>query len=69
LEGEVMAIELFGGITLEGGSPELQTVLLSRSGFIEAYCASKGWAEPLSIEQVLEIRSQDGWKHPGKEQA
>jgi hypothetical protein len=59
-----MTIKLFGGVELEGGSPELQQALILRSAFIESYCAAKGWKEPLTIQQLLEIRSQDGWKNP-----
>jgi hypothetical protein len=59
-----MSIELFGGVTLHGGEPALQSALQLRSAFIESYCKVKGWKEPLSMEKVLEIRQQDGWKHP-----
>jgi hypothetical protein len=61
---EDMAIELFGGMRLSGGSEDLQRLLLARSRFIEAYCKEKGWTEPLSMQQVMEIRAQEGWKHP-----
>jgi hypothetical protein len=33
-----------------------------------AYCRTKGWPEDaakLSIEQIMEIRAQEGWKNPG----
>jgi hypothetical protein len=62
-----MPIKLFGGITLEGGSPELQEIFVIRSQFAEAYCKENKWTEPLSIEQVLEIRSQPEWKNAGRE--
>lgn len=49
---------------MHGGEPALQSALQLRSAFIESYCKVKGWKEPLSMEKVLEIRQQDGWKHP-----
>ena len=60
-------IELYGGMTVEGGSAELQRLLILRSGFSEVYAKTKGWAWPLSLEQVMEIRSQEGWKRPVEE--
>ena len=57
-------MELFGGVTVHGGTPDVNNILAGRSAFIEAYCEAKGWTEPLTITQVLEIRQQDGWKNP-----
>lgn len=43
-------------------------LLEARAIFVEKYCAEKGWDfvsyGDLSMEQVLEIRQQDGWKNP-----
>ena len=46
---------------------ELQRVLNARHAFILGYMVTKGWAgspEDLSMEQILEIRQQEGWKNP-----
>jgi len=54
-----------GDFNVHGASPEMQKVLLARDAFINKYCADKGWTkETLTIEQILEIRAQDGWKNP-----
>lgn len=56
-----------GGIELIGASPEQVAFLMARGDFAEKYCIEHGWpTDPLklSIEQVLEIRKQDGWKQP-----
>lgn len=57
-------MKLFGGIEVVGKSPEIEQILLKRSNFIAQYCEAKGWTAPLSMEQVIEIRAQEGWKHP-----
>jgi hypothetical protein len=57
-------MELFGGINVHGGTPEVNSILAGRSAFIKAYCEAKGWKEPLTMTQILEIRAQDGWKNP-----
>jgi hypothetical protein len=34
-----------------------------RAAFAEKYCAERGWdRDGLTIKQIMEIRSQDGWK-------
>ena len=54
-----------GDFTVVGASPEMQNILLARDAFIDKYCAEKGWTKAtLTIEQILEIRAQDGWKNP-----
>ena len=56
-----------GGMTIVGASAEQEAVLMGRDAFIKAYCKEKGWGEDigkLSLEQVMEIRRQDGWKNP-----
>ena len=46
-------------------SPETEKVLLARDAFIDKYCAEKGWTKAtLTMQQILEIRAQDGWKNP-----
>lgn len=57
-------MKLFGGFEVIGGSSEIEQILLKRSNFITQYCEFKGWTAPLSMEQVIEIRAQEGWKHP-----
>lgn len=57
-------MKLFSGVKFIGGSTEVQNILLKRSEFITKYCETKGWTPPLSIEQVLELRAQEGWKNP-----
>ena len=40
-------------------------IITGRHNFSIEYCKNKGWDfENLSIEQILEIRQQDGWKEP-----
>ena len=40
-------------------------VVKARNLFVYAYCAERKWdRDNLGIEQILEIREQDGWKHP-----
>jgi hypothetical protein len=64
---EKLTIKLPFGVTVAGGTHDF---LRRRGEFAIAYCAAKDWdAENLTIEQVLEIRSQPGWKTPGQEQA
>jgi hypothetical protein len=51
------------------GDPEMLEFLKKRDAFNRAYCAQKGWTErleanTLTIEEILEIRSQPGWKNP-----
>lgn len=59
-----------GGVFLFGTEAEIaeqERVLYGRHAFMVGYCSSRGWptdGAQLSIEQVLEIRSQDGWKNP-----
>jgi hypothetical protein len=59
------AMELFGGIEITGANPQHEVLLKGRSDFIGAYCATRGWKEPLTVPQIMEIRAQDGWKNPG----
>lgn len=51
----------------EEEAAEAEKILWARHRFIAAYCESKGWpTDPgeLSIDQILEIREQAGWKDP-----
>lgn len=52
-------------LTIYGASAEMKKVLLARDAFINKYCAEKGWTKAtLTMQQILEIRAQDGWKNP-----
>jgi hypothetical protein len=42
--------------------------LEARAAFVSEYCRAKGWPEDpdaLTMQQVYEIRAQDGWKNAG----
>lgn len=58
-----------GNTVLVPGGPQeaadLQKLLYGRAAFIKKYVESKGWGEDLTLEQIMEIRAQEGWKHPG----
>lgn len=56
-----------GGMKIMGASEDDKRVLRGRDAFVQAYCAAKGWPvnpSELSWDQIMEIRSQDGWKNP-----
>ena len=54
-----------GDFNVYGAPPAMEKVMLARDAFIDKYCADKGWTKAsLTIEQILEIRAQDGWKNP-----
>jgi hypothetical protein len=60
-------INLPGGFTVSGVTNDEAKVLAGRGRFVEKYCAEKGWdLNRLTIEQLLEIRSQSGWKNPSE---
>jgi hypothetical protein len=53
------------GITAIGGTQSQHILLRKRGEFVQSYCQEKGWnPEALTVEQVLEIRNQPGWKNP-----
>lgn len=55
------------GIFIHNVSDEAATVFRGRSAFADDYCTQKGWsrnARDLSIDQIMEITGQDGWKNP-----
>jgi hypothetical protein len=61
----VNLMELPGGVTVHGLNTEQEQFLAARGRFIMRYCLDKGWDHNnLTIQQVLEIRSQEGWKTP-----
>lgn len=57
-------IVMLNGVVVSGGKPEVLNIIKLRDAFIADYCKAKGWTGPLAISQILEIRSQDGWKNP-----
>lgn len=58
-----MGTEDIRDLLLSRASPMEVQIIESRDKFARAYCAEKGWdIENLSIEQLLEIRGQSGWK-------
>ena len=60
-----MRTAVIGGMHISNISEEQEAFLRKREAFAKKYCADKGWTfPPESIEQVLEIRKQEGWKNP-----
>jgi len=55
------------GVKILGLSPDQENYLQARGTFAKAYCEKQGWPadiKELTINQILEIRGQDGWKNP-----
>lgn len=51
----------------DADADELQRIFNGRHAFVVGYMAKMGWEGPpekLSIERILEIRKQEGWKNP-----
>lgn len=62
LEGKV-GLRTIIGLTV-GLTEDTETNIRGRDAFIKKYCAEKGWnREQLDIDQIMEIRSQDGWEN------
>ena len=58
-------VQLPGGITAVGVTYQQAEILTGRQAFVDKYCCDRGWDMlNLTIEQVLEIRRQPGWKNP-----
>lgn len=60
-----------GGKVLHPGTKEEanehQRIIDARGAFVQQYIKEKGWSESfadLSIDQIMEIRTQEGWKNP-----
>jgi hypothetical protein len=54
-----------GGLVFGNINPAQETMLTGRDVFVEQYCKEKGWdRENISIDQLMEIRAQEGWKNP-----
>mgnify|MGYP003394998393 CR=1 FL=1 len=53
---------------ITGLSESQRTLIELRHAFIVVYCAEHGlMMNDLTIAQILEIRSMDGWKNPSHE--
>lgn len=67
-----MKYELPGGagtVFLRGTPEEVaeqKRVLQGRHAFVVSYSKARGWPTEgdLSMDQILEIRAQEGWKNP-----
>jgi len=45
----------------------VKRIVLGRDKFIGEYCKKNGWSvdiTTLTIDQIIEIRSHEGWKNP-----
>jgi hypothetical protein len=68
----VTTFKLPGGFTVttqgsQADADRMQKLLEARGAFAVAYCRQRGWPEDpalLSMQQIVEIRKQDGWKNP-----
>ncbi|MBX4204858.1 MAG: hypothetical protein KW788_01555 [Candidatus Doudnabacteria bacterium] len=58
-------LQLPGGMVVVGVTEKEADVLRARHAFVEQYCRGKGWDMlNLTIDQLLEVRAQPGWKNP-----
>lgn len=54
---------VIGGVKIRNAPNEMVNTMISRDAFVNKYCEEKKWdRETLTIEQILEIRAQEGWK-------
>lgn len=54
-----------GGMTIFGVTEQEVDQLKLREAFVNNYLAKQGWsADTITSEQLLEVRSQPGWKNP-----
>lgn len=54
-----------GGLNINNASQSAENIIIGRDAFVTEYCAAKGWdRNELTIEQIMQIRQQDGWKNP-----
>lgn len=62
-------VALSGGVIFTGGTPEQNNILRKRGEFVAQYCQERGWdIDKVTIQQVMEIRSQPGWKNPNADE-
>ena len=49
----------------QADADDLKATLEGRHTFIQKYCQEQGWdSTNLSMDQVMQIRQQEGWKEP-----
>ena len=54
-----------GNLTVVGMSEEGEALMRKRIAFVERYCQEHGLTkETMSIQQVLAMRQEEGWKNP-----
>jgi hypothetical protein len=56
-----------GPFKIIGADSQTVDLLQARDKFYKEYCQKKGWSTnpgDLSLNQVMEIRSQEDWKNP-----
>jgi hypothetical protein len=60
-----MRVTQVGGITVVGMSEEQEVFMQKRVAFVDRYLQEHGLTkETMSIQQVLEMRKEEGWKNP-----
>jgi hypothetical protein len=60
-----MRVTQVGGMTVVGMSEDQEAFMQKRVAFVERYCKEHGLTkETMSIQQVLEMRKEEGWKNP-----
>ena len=58
---------LICGVRVSGGTEAQYDLLRRRGAFAHQYCTAKGWDfDNVTMQQILEIRSQPGWKNPSQ---
>jgi hypothetical protein len=54
---------VIGDITIHNAPDDIIDKLKTRDNFVNEYCKQKNWdRDTLTIEQIMEIRAQEGWK-------
>jgi hypothetical protein len=49
----------------QADADDMKATIEGRHAFIQKYCQEQGWnSSNLSMQQVLQIRQQEGWKNP-----
>jgi hypothetical protein len=60
-----MRVTQVGGMTVVGMSEEQEVFMQKRVAFVERYLQEHGLTkETMTIQQVLEMRKEEGWKNP-----
>lgn len=54
-----------GNLTVVGMSEEQEAFMRKRAAFVDRYCQEHGFTkETMSIQQILAMRQEEGWKNP-----